>query len=68
MDFYNTIEQTLVNGDVPSRYGVNYSMKTDEEYKDKKYKADYMNLQVKLVDHLKYLSIKLKSLNLPDRP
>ncbi len=44
MDFYNTIEQTLVNGDVPSRYGVTNILKTDEEYKDKKYKADYMNL------------------------
>ena len=64
MDFYNTLEQTLVNGDIPLKYMINKTnpVKSNfychlrnsslgfEEYCDKKHKADYLNLQVKFVD------------------
>jgi hypothetical protein len=39
-----------------------------EDYCDKKHKADYLTLQVKFVDRLKYLSLKLKQLSIPERP
>lgn len=40
-----------------------------EEYCDKKNKADYLTLQIKFVDKLKYLSIKLKQImNIQERP
>eukprot|EP00347_Sterkiella_histriomuscorum_P005051 403358089 len=69
MDFYSTIEQTLVNGDIPQRYILNKTipLKRFEDYCDKKHKADYLTLQVKFVDQLKYLSTKLKTLNPQDR-
>ena len=38
-----------------------------EEYCDKKYKADYLALQIKFLDELKYLSLKLKTYALGDR-
>lgn len=64
MDFYNTIEQTLVNGDIPLKYltvktnplkskfhsFIKYLLIGFEEYCDKKHKADYLNLQIKFVD------------------
>ena len=52
MDFYSIIEQSLVNGDIPSKYqkkGFN-QVKRFEDYCDKKHKADYLTLQVKFVD------------------
>jgi hypothetical protein len=38
-----------------------------DEFNDKKFKADYLSLQIKFFDQLKYLSIKLKELPLKDR-
>ncbi len=38
-----------------------------EEYNDKKYKADYLALQIKFMDKLKYLSLRLKTYPLGDR-
>ena len=63
MDFYYQLEQTLVNGNIPLKYLKNKSIvqKKDEEYKDKKFKADYLALQIKFVDELKYFSLKLKN-------
>ena len=37
------------------------------EFCDKKYKADYLTYQIKYVDKLKYLSLKLKTLPISDR-
>jgi hypothetical protein len=69
MDFYNLLESTLVNGDIPLKYlkNKNVKQKKDEEYKDKKFKADYLALQIKFVDDLKYLSLNLKKYQLSDR-
>ena len=52
MDFYSTLEQTLVNGDVPFPYATTKSSKPKDfdEYCDKKHKADYLTLQVRFVD------------------
>jgi hypothetical protein len=38
-----------------------------EDYQDKKFKADYLALQTKFVDKLKFLSIKLKNFPLSER-
>lgn len=38
-----------------------------DEFNDKKYKADYLSLQIKFFDQLKYLSIKLKNIALTER-
>ena len=63
MDFYNQLESTLVNGDIPLKYlkKKTQPVKKLEEYCDKKFKADYLALQIKYVDELKYTSLKLKS-------
>ena len=42
--------------------------KAMEEYIDKKYKADYLNYQVKFIDMLKYISVNLKGIDINDRP
>ncbi|TNV84322.1 hypothetical protein FGO68_gene10884 [Halteria grandinella] len=68
MDFYNEMEQSLVNGEIPKKYGVDIAKEFNfDEFNDKKYKADYLSLQIKFFDQLKYLSIKLKNLPLIDR-
>ena len=38
-----------------------------EEYIDKKYKADYLNYQVKFIDMLKYISVNLKNIDISQR-
>lgn len=38
-----------------------------EEYEDKRHRAEYLSLQVKLIEKLKYLSIDLKNFPLKDR-
>jgi hypothetical protein len=38
-----------------------------EDYIDKKYKADYLNYQVKFIDMLKYISVNLKNVDINDR-
>lgn len=43
------------------------TQKDFDDFCDKKYKADYLSLQIKFVDQLKYLSIKLKNLALNER-
>lgn len=52
MDFYNELEGTLVNGDIPLKYlqHKTHEIKRFEEYCDKKFKADYLALQIKFVD------------------
>jgi hypothetical protein len=44
MDFYNELEQALVNGDIPQKYanGKSSTPKEFDEYCDKKFKADYL--------------------------
>ena len=49
MDFYNEMEQSLVNGELPhSKYGrpqnLMETQKDFDEFCDKKYKADYLSL------------------------
>ncbi len=48
MDFYNDLESTLVNGEIPSKYQKKEHSKPQtrslEEYQDKKFKADYLTL------------------------
>ena len=81
MDFYNEMEQSLVNGELPKKYGSDrggvvsfgknsHSLQHDvdlEEFCDKRYKSDYLGLQIKFFDQLKYLSIKLKTIAVPER-
>jgi hypothetical protein len=38
-----------------------------EIYIDKKYKADYLNYQVKFTDMLKYISVNLKNVEISSR-
>lgn len=74
MNFFNQLECTMVNGEIPYKYQTNkqktikgnksYSLNLSidlEEYEDKRFKADYLTLQIKFVDKLKYLSIELKN-------
>ena len=44
MNFYNILEGTLVNGNLPIKYTKENKppQKSDEEYMDKKFKADYL--------------------------
>jgi hypothetical protein len=65
MGFYDEMEQSLVNGELPKKHRL--QARVDSDYEDKRYKADYLRLQIQFFDQLKYLSIKLKSIAIPER-
>eukprot|EP00349_Pseudokeronopsis_sp_Brazil_P002352 CAMPEP_0202969598 /NCGR_PEP_ID=MMETSP1396-20130829/15404_1 /ASSEMBLY_ACC=CAM_ASM_000872 /TAXON_ID= /ORGANISM="Pseudokeronopsis sp., Strain Brazil" /LENGTH=115 /DNA_ID=CAMNT_0049697337 /DNA_START=146 /DNA_END=493 /DNA_ORIENTATION=+ len=62
LNFYHTLEATLVNGNLPLEYSSRKSMplKSHEEYFDKKFKADYLGFQITFLDMLKRISVTLK--------
>ena len=71
MDFYNQLEGTLVNQNLPKHYqgrslgsGFNRVKESSElnlaVYKDKLFKADYISLQIQYMSELKNLSVNLK--------
>jgi hypothetical protein len=65
MGFYDEMEQSLVNGELPKKHRL--QARVDSDFEDKRYKADYLRLQIQFFDQLKYLSIKLKSIAIPER-
>lgn len=65
MGFYDEMEQSLVNGELPKKHRL--QARVDGDFEDKRYKADYLRLQIHFFDQLKYLSIKLKSIAIPER-
>lgn len=72
MEFYNTVEQTLINGALPYKYESedqsNEPIRTaDVQVQDKKLKVDYLALQILFVDKLKYLSLNLKGVPISER-
>ena len=68
MEFYQTLEGTLVNGDLPRRFADSVQqVKHFDDYCDKKFKADYISNQVNYMESLKSISIKLKLLEKPDQ-
>ena len=77
MNIYNELERALINGTLPSKHNPDLShqgktipvlIKIESfDFEDKKFRVDYLAKQVQMIDSLKYLSLKLKSINLKER-
>ncbi len=66
MEFYNDMEYSLVNGELPKKLR-QQRQGHEGDFQDKRFKAEYLSLQIKFFDQLKFLSVKLKTISIPER-